>query len=887
MATIGEMLVRVGLDTKEFNENMKGVKSGLDTMASSLTTIGATMSATITAPLVALGVSSVNAAANLEALTAGLRAVSPTAEDTTRKLAELKEVAKLPGLGFEEAIQGQVRLQAAGLSANLATDALKAFGNAIAIVGGGKAELDGVTLALAQIAAKGKVSAEEINQLAERIPQIREVMRAAFGTADTETLQKMKISATEFITIVTNELLKLPPVASTAKNELENLNDTIKQASAEIGMALLPTVKALTPVLVQLLEQVARGAQEFAKLPQPIQATVIGALALAAALGPILLTTGLMISSISSLLPALSSLSVALKGVSLAGAGVASAWAAVAVAIAAINWPEISAAVRRFNEEIGGVGEAIDIVVKYVEMGFNAALADLADFLSINVEQLKNFFGFLGDVGGALLEGARTIVKYATPLAFMAETINDVTDALNEMKGAVAPANEIVGKLTRSVSDHAKAQADAAMKTMGVTTESVRLRQAQREEEQQKATLQRMTAALNDEHKKAKEKYSEVTTVTRGYSLEMKVLSAEYDRAIDRQRQLEKEYIDFTLASKNATGEIISMADEAAKLNEIVQRGVYENSEWGKAGADAVEKLTTALPKVEAPLEKLKGGFREFGTEVSTIVTNLAQDIGKSLFDGDTSFKEKGIQALKDIGAAAVSQFIQPFLNALTGPEGLITRGINVLLDKLTGVGGVLGGLFGGGASAAGSVAGGVAGGAGSAAGGIAGAGGSAGSTAAGVAMSGAMGWTMAISGVVSAVTDVIGVFQTRNTNDRLWQIEENTRYAMLYLGPKAGGEFNILNQLGYAQEWLSYIRDDLRGPGDNIKVMLADIRGNTHWTLKKIEGWDGWIEGALKSMESSLNTLRMKDWAPTVNVYLDGKLIQQSLGNSMALQNP
>lgn len=886
MATIGEMLVRVGLDTKEFNKNMQDMKTGLNSLGSSLTNIGATMSAAITAPLVGLGVASVNAAANLEALTAGLRSVSPSAEATTAKLAELKEVAKLPGLGFEEAIQGQVRLQAAGLSAGLATDALRAFGNAIAIVGGGKAELDGVTLALAQIAAKGKVSAEEINQLAERIPQIREVMRAAFGTADTEVLQKMKISATEFITAITNEMLKMPPVASTAKNELENLSDAMRQALGEIGTALLPTVKAITPILADMAAKVGEAAQAFTRLPQPIQSAVIGLAAFAAAIGPVLMSLGLAVQGATALAPALNTLSVSMKAVAVAGAGTAAIVAAIAAALVAMNWPEISGAWTRFEKEIGGVSEAIRIVTEYTKMVFNAAISDMASILGITSAQLKNFIGFLGDVAGTMLEGARMVLKYATPLGFLAKTINDVTDALNEMKGAVEPADQITRKLTKSVEDHARAQADAAMKTMGVTDESIKLRNAQREEEETKRRLDAMAKALNETNKKAKEHYSEVTKVTREYSFEMKVLSAEYDIAIKRHQDLEQEAIRFAIAAKNSTGEIISLADEAAKLNDIVNASVAANSEWGQAGKDAVEKLTTALPKVEEPLKKVKGRFEEFGTEVSTIVTNLAQDIGRSLFDGDLSFAEKGIAALKALGAAAVSQFIQPFMNALTGPDGLITQGINVLLDKLGGVNSILGGLFGGGASAAGSVAGGVASGAGSAAGGIAGAGGSAGSTAAGLAMSGAMGWTMAISGVVSAVTDVIGVFQTRNTNDRLWQIEENTRYAMLYLGPAhGGGEFNILNLIGYIKEYMGYVIDDLRGPGDNMKTMLADIRGNTHWSLKKFEGWDSWLEWSIKSMESSLTAIRNQPQQTMVNVYLDSKLIQQAIGQNTALQ--
>ena len=118
----------------------------------------------------------VNAAADLEKLTQGLTAVAGSSREAAEQRDRLRQVAKLPGLGLEEAVEGSINLQAVGLSSQQAEAALMSFGNALATVGKGKAELDGVILALTQMAAKGKISAEEINQIGERVPQIRAVM---------------------------------------------------------------------------------------------------------------------------------------------------------------------------------------------------------------------------------------------------------------------------------------------------------------------------------------------------------------------------------------------------------------------------------------------------------------------------------------------------------------------------------------------------------------------------------------------------------------------------------------------------------------------------------------------------------------------------------------
>lgn len=175
------------------------------------------------------------AAAKMDSLTIALASVSKNSADLQGQLTRLREVAKLPGLGFEEAVAGSVALQAAGYSAQLAERSLGAFGNALASAGKGKADLEGVSLALQQIASKGVISAEEINQLRERVPQIGRAMQDAFGTSSAEAIQKMGINATQFVSGVVRELEKLPRLTSGIQNSMENLGMAVKDALLPLG----------------------------------------------------------------------------------------------------------------------------------------------------------------------------------------------------------------------------------------------------------------------------------------------------------------------------------------------------------------------------------------------------------------------------------------------------------------------------------------------------------------------------------------------------------------------------------------------------------------------------------------------------------------------------
>jgi len=264
-----------------------------------LSNAGMMATAAITLPLAGLTVNAFRAAASMESLEKGLLAINKgDIAGTTRKLEELREVAKLPGLGFREAVVGQTNLQAAGIEAKLATRLLKGFGNALATVGKGKTELDGVQLALTQIASYSKISAEEINQLSGRVPQIRQIMKAAFGTADTEKLQKMGIKPMTLLQKISNELEKLPSVSGGAQNSVENLEDSWDRLNVVLGRSFLPKA-------VRGLEKLEGGLNKIetrfdALTPAQKDTTLSFGLA-AAAGGPLLLVTGALVSSLTTL----------------------------------------------------------------------------------------------------------------------------------------------------------------------------------------------------------------------------------------------------------------------------------------------------------------------------------------------------------------------------------------------------------------------------------------------------------------------------------------------------------------------------------------------------------------------------------------------------------
>ena len=145
--------------------------------------ISVAVAAAVVFTIATIVASSTAAALRMDTLMRSLAAVAGSRQAAEQQFARARGIAKLPGLGIQEAVDGLVKLQAAGAKLELAETTLRRFGNALAIVGKGKAELSGVNEQIAQILGKNKIMAQDIRILSEYVPQLRKAMQGAFGTA--------------------------------------------------------------------------------------------------------------------------------------------------------------------------------------------------------------------------------------------------------------------------------------------------------------------------------------------------------------------------------------------------------------------------------------------------------------------------------------------------------------------------------------------------------------------------------------------------------------------------------------------------------------------------------------------------------------------------------
>ena len=197
-----------------------------------LSSIGQKMTVGLTLPIMALGAGALKAYGDIQSLQKGLEAVMGSAGAASKEFDRLKEVAKLPGLGMEEAVRGSINLQAIGMDADKSRKILSQFGDAVASVGKGKAEFERAIYGVQQLANTDFPLGEDLNIIKDALPQVSNLLKEAFGTSRSDELAKMGVSSKQVLDTITAGLEKLPRVTGGINGAFENLGDSMKTSLA-------------------------------------------------------------------------------------------------------------------------------------------------------------------------------------------------------------------------------------------------------------------------------------------------------------------------------------------------------------------------------------------------------------------------------------------------------------------------------------------------------------------------------------------------------------------------------------------------------------------------------------------------------------------------------
>lgn len=178
-------------------------------------------------------------------------------------LNDLQKFAAQTPFEFPDLIRASQRLLAMGFAAEKVIPTLTAVGDAAAGLGASAETIDRITLAMGQMQAKGKVSGEEIRQLAEAGIPAWEFIAAKIGKSIPEAMdmaEKGTIKASVAIDALTEGMEKkfggmMEKQSHTFNGLLSTIKDTFTQIS---GQVLEPFFERATAGMQKLVDEISK-----------------------------------------------------------------------------------------------------------------------------------------------------------------------------------------------------------------------------------------------------------------------------------------------------------------------------------------------------------------------------------------------------------------------------------------------------------------------------------------------------------------------------------------------------------------------------------------------------------------------------------------------------
>ena len=479
---VANLRVKVGYDGAEAEAGLRKLGDTADKSGGFLSNAASSMVGFIGAqavfPALAgaasfVGSSMIGMSSKLEMAQIGFTNMLGSSEAATAHLEELKKFAATSPFEFADVQAGSQRLLAMGINAKDVVPTLTSVGNAVAAMGGGKEQIDRVTMAIGQMNAKGKVSAEEMGQLAEAGIPAWDMLATSIGKSIPET-QKLvsegKIQADTFREAFNEEVPKrfgdamaaqsqtLPGLMSTLKDTLQMglagmagpLNDNLKQAMTGLSTSLGPLMEALGKAFGPLLGSVGETINMLAQQLTPIFT----------ALAPIIGDTVTMLADsvgeiLQALVPVLGKLLVSIgpilpKIAELAGLFVSSLLPAIMPLIDALL-----IVVQAFMDGLMPVFDQIKPLIPQMVSAFMPLVLVLADLLV----QLAPLIGPMIQLNFIWLKAYPLIIPIIEAIAnlaamlisFLMPAITAIVGWLAEFVGAIA--NLDFGKVGEMIAD--------------------------------------------------------------------------------------------------------------------------------------------------------------------------------------------------------------------------------------------------------------------------------------------------------------------------------------------------------------------------------------------------------------------------------------------------
>ncbi|MCL6611174.1 MAG: tape measure protein [Peptococcaceae bacterium] len=277
---VGELFVKLGVDLREYTKGLQEAQEKVKQTGSMLRQVFASAAGVmagiagwqgLTAAIRGTIGAGISFNAQLEQTQIAFRTLTGSAAEAQKMIEDLREFTKSTPFEFPQLQQAATRLMALGFASKDVLPMLKAIGDAASGLGIGAEGINRITLALGQMAAKGKVTGEEIMQLQEAGIKADEILAKAWGKSTAEIVKMREdglIPAGQAIEALIKGMEENFPNMMVEQNKsFTGMMSNIKDAFNDLfGRILEPSFNWLKndilPKIMNTLEQMADVAKK-------------------------------------------------------------------------------------------------------------------------------------------------------------------------------------------------------------------------------------------------------------------------------------------------------------------------------------------------------------------------------------------------------------------------------------------------------------------------------------------------------------------------------------------------------------------------------------------------------------------------------------------------
>lgn len=658
----------------------KDVTAELQRMGQALAIGGAALTATVTRPIMELATAALDLGSKFSLAEVSFTKLLGTGQEAKQFLDELKGFAAATPFEFPDLLQAAQRMKAMGFEATAVIPMLRAIGDQVASMGGSSEQIDRITRALGQMQAKGKVSAEEMMQLAEANVNGWQMVADKLGISIPEAMDRSKrgvLSAAEAIPAILEGMAaqtqgQMENMSKTVTGQFSNMKDRITFIVADVGKALLPVAGTVLQMAEPILDVIGKMAQGFASMPSPVQAFIVSIGAVAAAVGPLAVMAGGFISTLTSLGSAFGvtggAAAVLSAGAAALGPVILGVATAVGVLVAAWEaWKtdtvqdaihSLSAALGEFwNSYISPVTEALyefgrgvaSLAAEFVGAKLDAIWKGIGDAAGV-------MWGSIKSVVSGFVDVSKAVYDFLAPAAETAITkIKELLSWINELSGgAISRAAGAVSSAFVSMRDTAIDAFNMVRERGKVSSEATQAaivdlaKALKTAEENFKAVTEKFQAgkATQDQLTEATRR---LTDAKKAYSSELQNFQPVIDRAKKAMEDARKEYANSQTA--------------LAVLNRQVQEGKPVAEQFAAAQQrvkDANENLSRATNEYKTALQQSGQELKQYDQGIGAVRASMAGKAAATNTAAEAAKVHKeAVKAERDEVALAAAEYKQ------------------------------------------------------------------------------------------------------------------------------------------------------------------------------------------------------------------------------------